>query len=285
MGDLVNLQPVADVVNNVINKLSSAAGWIAVHDTPYKTAISTYIQEIQQSSFDPLTKAVLISNAKKTIKEYSNQQSVVKIALDSIKETAEPEKVDPDWISQFMDKARLVSDTEFQVIWGSILAEECNEPGSIPRVLLHSLEQMDKSMAEAFAAIASTSVRIVDDGKISCSPIIIREYLDGVYKEIGIDYDSLVNLQSIGLIETNFSSLTVDYVLKCYTQPIVVHYHGSTYQFPDDITQMPVGNVIYTKAGEALCKSIIPNEIDSFFESYCIPFWDRSKTSENVSNN
>lgn len=275
MENLIDLQPLADVANNLIDKLGSAVGWIATHDTPYRTAIDTYIQEIQSSNYDPLTKAALISKSRKTLKEYCNQQDIVRIAINSMKPHAAPNSVDSDWLAQFMDKARLVSDAEFQILWGNILAEECNAPGSIPRVLLHSMEQMDKSMAEAFVSVASTSIHILDSGELSYAPMVMDSELKGIYEEIGITYDSLVNLQSIGLIEINFGAFSGNYVVRCTTTPIVVHYHESTYQFPDTINQVPVGHVIYTKAGEALCKSIFPNKIESFLESNCIPFWDK----------
>ena len=274
MENLINFQPLADVANNLIDKLSAAIGWIATHDTPYRSAVDTYIQDIQNSNYDPLTKAALISKAKKTIKEYGNQQDIVRIAIDSMKPHATPDSVDSDWLAQFMDKARLVSDAEFQILWGNILAEECNSPGSIPRVLLHSMEQMDKAMAGAFLSIASTSIYIYENGELSYAPMIIDPELKGIYEEIGLSYDDLVNLQSIGLLELNFGAFSGNYVVRCFTTPIVIHYNDSTYQLPDFYDKVPVGHVIYTKAGEALCKSITPNKIENFLESNCIPFWN-----------
>ena len=35
MENLIDLQPLADVANNLIDKLGSAVGWIATHDTPF----------------------------------------------------------------------------------------------------------------------------------------------------------------------------------------------------------------------------------------------------------
>ena len=78
--------------------------------------------------------------------------------------TATPEKVDDYWLEQFMDKARLVSDATFQVLWGRILAEECNKPGSIPKALLHIMEQMDSNMAASFMNVAAVSIWYESDG-------------------------------------------------------------------------------------------------------------------------
>jgi hypothetical protein len=50
----ISFDGLAEVANNVLNKLSDAVGWIVNHDTPNKIATSTYIQEIQNSNYDPL---------------------------------------------------------------------------------------------------------------------------------------------------------------------------------------------------------------------------------------
>ena len=116
--NLIDFEGVSDVINNLIDKLSSGAGWIANRETPSKIATNTYIEEIQKSNYDSLTKAALISQAKKTIKEYCNQKNIVEIAVESLQKRTNPEKMDNDWVALFMDKARLVSDKEFQIIWG-----------------------------------------------------------------------------------------------------------------------------------------------------------------------
>ena len=68
MESLISFDGASDVMNNLINKLSDGIGWIATHDTPMCIAVDTYIQDIQNSNFDPVTKAVLISNARKPLK-------------------------------------------------------------------------------------------------------------------------------------------------------------------------------------------------------------------------
>ena len=162
MDSLVSFDGAADIINNLINKISDATGWIATHSTPRREAINTYIQEIQDSNYDPTTKAALISNAKKIIREYTNQSEIIKNAVNALKPSAHPQLVDETWLSVFCDKARLVFDTDFQLIWGNILAEECNVPNSIPKGLLHILEQMDKEDASKFSKVCSVSVRFAD---------------------------------------------------------------------------------------------------------------------------
>lgn len=83
--------------------------------------MKTDIEDIKNSDYDSLLKAALISQAKKTIKEYCNQKDVVGFAINELREGANPQKVDDDWIALFMNQARLISDEVFQSIWGKIL--------------------------------------------------------------------------------------------------------------------------------------------------------------------
>ena len=275
MGSLLNMDGLSEVCNNLINKISTAIGWVATHETYSKIAVNTYIKEIQDSSYDPLTKAALISTAKKNIKEYCNQHNILEIAARSLTPTAKPEMLNDDWLLQFMDKARLVSTEDFQLLWGNILAQECNAPGSIPKSLLHIMEQMDKNMAEVFMAVASVSVWHTENGQQVWSPIIMGVCVDDYYNELDITYDGLVNLQSIGLIDMNFGMAESSYV-----QTLVessgrdVHYHDMVYSLPEHLSNFPVGNVIYTSAGNSLCRAITPTKVEGFFEEKCVPFFN-----------
>ena len=274
MNSLINMDDLANVVNNLIDKVSNAVGWVANYQSPGKIAVSTYIQELQSSSYDPLTKAALISQAKKSIKEYCNQKNVLEFASQSLMSTAKPENMDADWLTQFMDKARLVSSEEFQKLWGNILAQECNVPGSIPKSLLHIMEQMDRNMANAFMTITAVSVWYMDQGKSFWSPVITGALLDDYYKTLGITYDNLVDLQSIGLIKMDFGIAHSTYVQTIDASSSEIHYHDQVYSLPANLSEFPVGNVIYTGAGNALCRAITPKKVEGFFEEKCVPFWD-----------
>lgn len=274
---LISFDKLADVANKLIDKISEATGWVVSHDTPRRIAITNYIQEIQESDFDPLTKAALISNAKKCIKEFCNQNDIVGIAIQSLKSNARAEEVNDDWLAQFMDKARLVSDSEFQILWGNILAEECNQPGSIPKTLLHIMEHMEKESAMAFMDIAALSVSTFDAGTIRNYPVIRfkGEAKQLIFGDIIIGLEQIVNLDSIGLIQTNYGSYPDCYGAEFDTLPIVIDYFGKRHQFPEHITEIPIGNIVFTTAGEALCKAVKPREIPNFLENYCIPFWNK----------
>lgn len=275
MESLINMDGLSDVINNLIDKVSTAVGWVATHDTPSRIAVNTYIQEIQNSNYDPITKAALISQAKKSIKEYCNQQNVLRVASQALLPTAKPEKLDEDWLTQFMDKARLVSSEEFQMLWGNILAQECNAPGCIPRSLLHIMEQMDKDMATAFMNVASVSVYIEEGEGREYAPIINGASTEEIRENVGVSYDDLINLQSVGLVETHFSGFGTTLYVTAVKTPVVIRYFDEEYQLPDGVNRFSVGKVVYTKAGQALCRAVEPQKVDGYFEKYCIPAWEK----------
>lgn len=277
MENLINidLAPLCGVANNLIDKLSSGIGWIVTHDTPDRLAQKTYIDEIQNSDFSPLVKAAMISEVNKTIKEYVNQVNIVKVAIDNMNSDARPNDVEDDWLWQFMDKARLVSDEQFQVMWGHILKEECNVPNSIPKSLLHILSQMDKTDAEGFLILCSLSVYVVENGIKDFTPIVLASQLDDYYAKIGIKYEMLSNLQSLGLVEVNVGFLDNAYKMGVTINPVNVHYFDDVYRFPDGINHFVCGNVIYTKAGNALCNALNAEKIEGFFSEQCVPIWEQ----------
>ena len=266
---LIDFDGASDVINNFVDKLFSGAGWLINRETPSKTATNTYIEEIQKSNYDPLTKAALISQAKKTIKEYCNQKNIVEIAIEHLPKETNPEKMDDDWVALFMDKARLVSNKEFQTIWGKVLATEC-ENNSIPKGLLYILSQMDKEDAETFTTLCSLSIRVGDEYQ----PLVNFRRFDE-YKKWGITFDKIISLSALGVIETDLGPLATGYQIigEKGKGPIKVHYFDLEYEMSDSKESVSVGNVIFTKSGQALCKAISVEKKEGFWEEYCLPFW------------
>lgn len=267
------LDPLASVANNLINKASDTVGWVANHSTPDRQALDTYIKDIQERDISPLVKAALISDAKRTIKEYKNQQDILQLAQFHLLPTANPNGVSDDWIAQLFDKARLVSDAQFQVIWGKILAEECNTPGSIPKALLHILGQMDKQHAEDFAKVSSFSVCYQTKTGVHYTPIIPYYSYQSYFVSKGLSYDALVDLKAIGLIEVEFQLMGSSAFVQAELVNPTVWYFDDTYTLSMNKDILPVGGVIFTRVGEALCKAVGQQKVDDFFDECCLPFW------------
>lgn len=271
-------ESISKVAITLIEKVSSAIGWVVERDTPNKIATKEYIESIQKSNLPAIEKAAFISNANKIIKEYTNQRNIVNYAINALDPVSRPENIDDDWLIHFMDKARLVSDSDIQMIWGKILREECTHPHRIPKSLVYILSQIDKSDAEVFTSLCSISAYFIDKNQKKYFPIVSNTSADNFYANLGITYDSLSELQALGLLQIDFSTPYGSYKLHSSNKPIKIHYFDECFEIPDNKNDFLCGNVIYTKAGESLCSAIDTMKHDGFFEKYGIPLFQKEGT-------
>ena len=49
-----------------------------------------------------------------------NIESITAKALPQVEESATPQNIENDWIANFFDKSRLISDDEMQVLWSRL---------------------------------------------------------------------------------------------------------------------------------------------------------------------
>lgn len=49
-------------------------------------------------------------------------------ALPLLEEKSNPDAIEDDWVTNFFDKCRLISDKEMQSLWSKVLAGEANAP-------------------------------------------------------------------------------------------------------------------------------------------------------------
>lgn len=278
---LIDFGPIADVTNNLINKLAKAIGWVATKPSLNTVAMNTYIDEIQKSDDPPLLKAAKISTARKTLKEYINQNNIVAIATQNIGSADRIEAVDNDWLVQFMEMAKLISDDEFQKIWGKILADECSNPGSIPKSVLFVLQKMDKDDAICFTKLGSLVIKVCGEE----TPFITRSFFNGenedeerIYKESGVTFDNLTQFEALGLLKFDPISISEGFatvISKDYKAAREVRYFEESMLLGDDINTIPIANVIFTKDGQGLYRAIHPNKLDDFWEKVVRPEIDR----------
>lgn len=137
-----------------------------------------------------------------------------------------------------MDKARLISDKEFQKIWGKILAEECNHPGQLSKQLLHIVSMMDRQDAQTFTNICRFSLVIDCDDEDTRKykyPLFLNSRLDDYYFQYGINLDNLRSLESYGLIERiQDHNLNTCYVLDTEHDIKGVSYYRHRFDYPAD---------------------------------------------------
>lgn len=202
-------QPAADVVNNLINKISDAIGYIVEPRGKRKDkeeAVAFLTEKIRNDSeMPPLAKAAAISNVRQMIQKYSNQNDIINLAMQQLNTNAQPEKIDNGWITEFLDKAQNISKDEMQKIFARILVKECEQEGSISKQLINILSIIDSDLANAFKRLCKYLVFIKFKNKETNKEgenvqIIIGKVSKLEEDHINLKYMEIEELSNIGLI-------------------------------------------------------------------------------------
>ena len=246
----------------LIDKLSDAVGFIATPKGNRKNIIEAeqfLIDQIKADDGKPyIQKAAEISNARRLIREYNNQNDIVNIAIQNLGEDAMPENIDVGWLAYFMDQAKNISAEDMQIIWGKILAEECED--DVPKTLINSLSLIGRNEAENFRKLCCFCVKC-SNKKI---PVIFLDELYEIYTQNGISIDAINDLQALGLVCMSSAGYTEHFD----KDGCEIEYFDNKQTFPDNEREdrIRTGHVILTKSGEKLSNIIEYEEIKGFWD-------------------
>lgn len=194
--------------------------------------------------------------------EVRRQENIEKItaeAINHLNEDAEPSKVNDDWMANFFEKARIVSDEEMQSIWSKILADEANSPGKFSKRTINLLSDLDKSDALLFSTLCQFSA------KFGVNQLLVFDPNASIYNASGINFPALSHLESLGLIK--FETLT-GFTLTGLPQHFSFTYGGKQLNIalkqPGDA--FPTGKAMFTRMGSELSTLIETNEVPGFFD-------------------
>jgi hypothetical protein len=195
-----------------------------------------------------------------------NIEDITLKALPELKEGSDPSKMDDDWVTNFFDKSRIVSDTEMQSLWSRVLAGEANTPGTYSKRTVNFLADLDKVDAETFSKLCGFVCGI---GMLV--PLVFDFNAD-IYKKEGVDFAALSHLESIGLIQISALS---GFVLQTLPKRVFVLYHNKVIplELPKDSdNELSIGKVVLTKTGRELQAVCASKEVDGFRE-YLSEHW------------
>lgn len=262
----LDLQPVADIANNIMNKIADAVGWIATPKGSVKNRIESeqyLIEKIESDeNIPPLAKAAMISKVKRIIKEYCNINDIVSLAMSFLSKNANADNVSVEWLNEFFDKFKNISDKELQVILGKILAGEFDSDRHTPVKLFSALLDMGKEDAKMFRNICKFAIRDVEQDLV----LVIFGYPipEEIYLENGVDANALSRMEELGLIKGYELSRYSDYIdigeKKIYT------YHDKIIKVmqQNDEHEIDFGNISFTEAGMTLADIITPMKVNEF---------------------
>lgn len=280
---LINLGELSRPATVLIEKVSEAVGGVF---RPYQTrrmaeaeADAAITQAQAQIQISDLQRRAVHRFVIEEGQKQENIENITRKALPDVASDAKPEAVENDWIINFFDKSRLVSDQDMQTLWARVLAGEANNPGSYTKRTVSLLSSMDKNEAELFKNFCSF---VWDIGGLTP---LIYDVVDPIYNNSGITFDSLNHLDLVGLISfdglSGFSKRPRPHS-SGFTGPFKIpcSYYGDAYQvnLPQGALNFGVGNALLTTPGMqlALVAGATPRED---FKSYIL---DRWKTYEVV---
>ncbi len=258
----------------LIEKISNAVGGIAkpyqivrVTKAESKAAMIRAESEIEIAD-------LRMRAAKRFITEEMNKQSnmetITAKAIPHLKEDSSPENMNNDWIANFFEKCRIVSDSDMQDLWSRILAGEANTPGAFSRKTVNLTADLEKHDAEMFRNFCRFSW--VVPGERPIVPVIF-DYANEIYGQHGISFDSCTHLDTLGLLVFD-----PEYMLGMDFPGLGIprfSYHGRSITFDtnhDKKRSIPVGAAVYTKAGVELANICQVEPVNGFF-NYVRSHW------------
>ena len=164
-----------------------------------------------------------------------------------------------DWIVNFFDKSRIVSDNEMQSLWARLLAGEANAPGAFSKRTVNSIADLDKREAVLFTQLCGFVCRF--GGR----PIpLVLDDADTIYKKAGINFETLAQLESIGLIQRQ--DMMGQYKLGGLSKRCPMAYHGRVVSLEPSGDKIAVGKAILTRIGMELVPICGSKPVDGFWE-------------------
>ena len=201
-------------------------------------------------------------------KQQKNIEDIITGTEPHLNKDANPDAMDDDWVANFFDKVRIVSDSEMQSLWSRVLAGEANVPGTYSKWTVNLLSNFDKNDADLFTKLCGFGWGIG-----SVVPLVF-DAQEEIYNRHGINFNALSHLESIGLIQ--WEGLT-SFVREKLPKRVNVYYYGKRLHLNmprDTDNQLELGMVLLTKIGEELAPICGSKPVEGFYE-YVKDRWKR----------
>ncbi len=193
-------------------------------------------------------------------KHQKNMEDITAKAAPHLNKDANPDAIEDDWIANFFDRCRIVSDGEMQSLWSRVLAGEANTPGTYSKRTVNFVSELDKSDAELFTTLCGFCWNI---GYVV--PLVFDEDTE-IYTTNRINFDALSHLESIGLIQHALAS--GHFVENELPEIINACYYGKCLRLKlwNNRDHLRIGKVLFTKIGKELAPISGSQPIEGFYE-------------------
>ena len=261
--DLGNLSKPA---NTLMKKVSSAVGgifepWQMERKATAKAKVDL-IEAKSEIEITDLHRRAARRWIDEEARRQENMEQITKKAFPHLEDEADPSKIEDDWVTNFFDKARIISDDDMQNFWARTLAGEANSPGSYSKRTVNFLGEMDKRDAELFQALCGFIWVI--DGNIRP---LIYDHNAAIYNDNGINFRALVHLDSIGLIQYSGLGYVEAELPKEFTVSYCNRQFFTLTMEKEKDNQINIGEILLTQTGKELSRICDVQEVDGFVDS------------------
>jgi hypothetical protein len=270
MGDshaIINLGELSKPATVFIEKISDAIGGLArpwqIKRVAEAEAEAERIHAVAEIEITRLQKRAMTRLIAEEARKQNNIESITAKAVPQLDSSAKPEQVEDDWIANFFDKCRLISDEEMQGLWAKILAGEANSPGKYVKRTINFLASMDKGDALLFSHLCRFNFFLA-----GATHPLIYDVNEVIYKSCEVNFGNLSHLESIGLIHfgPSFSEYTVSFSgqpsgrITYFGKPVWIEFPNA-----EDCT-FRVGKAMLTLVGQQLASVCGAQPVDGFVE-------------------
>jgi hypothetical protein len=269
---LINVGDLAKPAEALVNKISDAVGGLLAPWQIKRVAkAETEAAIIKAQGEIEITELQRRAMHRFVSEEASRQRNIEDItakALPQLTDSAKPDEMENDWVTNFFEKSRIVSDEEMQSLWARVLAGEANAPGTYSKRTVNFLADLDKIDAELFSSLCGFAWLIG-----TLVPLIFDVEAE-IYNKQKINFGALIHLESIGLIQ--FDHLAGFQRLKLPKRFEVVYYDRFLrLEMPaDEDNSLDLGRVLLTKVGQQLAPICGGKPVEGFLE-YVTKRWEQ----------
>jgi len=267
---LINLGGLSKPADTLIKKVSSAIGGLfepwQIKRVAKAEAEASLIKTKSEIEITDLHRRAIHRFVEEEAQRQENMEEITKKALPHLDNNSDPSRMQDDWVTNFFDKSRIVSDNEMQEIWAKVLAGEANSPGTYSKRTVNFLGDLDKRDAELFQSLCSYG------WIVGIFTPLIFDVRNAIYNDRNINFGTLTHLDSIGLVQFNHLS---GYIRKGLPKSFTITYCGHPLTLTmanEKDNDLSIGNILLTQVGSELARVCEAPGIDGFYD-YVKQIW------------
>ena len=257
---IVKLGDLSKPVDTLIKKASNAVGGLFAERVAKAETAADLIRAQSKIEITDLYRRAAQRGIEEEVQHQKRMEDITAKALPQLNENANPDSIENDWLINFFDKCRIVSDNEMQELWSRVLAGEANAPGTYSKRTVNFLSDLDKDEANLFTKLCGFVwvLRGVHD-------LVMFDERAEIYNRHGIDFDSLIHLDSISLIQFGATEMTWEDIPKRFS--VTYYDRPLTLEMPrDGGNELVFGMAKLTRTGQELAPICRSEPVEGFWE-------------------